>query len=153
SPMSEEKRKEVLTELEKSGQVFTDTPRGVVWPATETEKFFVLAADEAWAKAEEGRKSYPEQLAQYNQTLQFVIAPHVDIGLVFVFAVGSLAAYAIVLGGWSSNNKYSFLGGMRSTAQLISYEIPMGLSVLGIFLVTGSLNIEKIIDFQAHQGG
>src|ERR1700754_5039299 len=67
---------------------------------------------------------------------QFVIAPHVDIGVVFILAVGSLAVYAIVLGGWSSNNKYSLLGSLRSSAQLISYEIPMGMSVLGVFLVT-----------------
>src|SRR5262245_26254396 len=149
TPLSEEKRKELLAELQKSDQVFTDTPRGAIWPATETEKFFVLAADEAWAQARpEERKSFPERLAEYNQTLQFVIAPHIDIGMVYVFAVGSLAAYAIVLGGWSSNNKYSFLGGMRSTAQLLSYEIPMGLSVLGVFLMAGSLNIERIVDFQ-----
>ncbi|MFO0843162.1 MAG: complex I subunit 1 family protein [Gemmataceae bacterium] len=75
-----------------------------------------------------------------------------DIGVVFVLAVGSLAAYGIVLGGWSSNNKYSFLGALRSSAQLISYEIPMGMSILGVFLVTGSLNAERIIDHQAHQG-
>ena len=84
--------------------------------------------------------------------MQWVIAPHVDIGIVFVFAVGSLAVYAIVLGGWSSNNKYSFLGALRSSAQLISYEIPLGLSVLGVFFVTGSLNLERIIEYQHTHG-
>src|SRR5919108_424005 len=79
-------------------------------------------------------------------------APQVDIGIVFVFAIGSLAVYAIVLGGWSSSNKYSFLGSLRSSAQLISYEIPMGLSVLGVFLVSGSLNLERIIDYQVRHG-
>ena len=74
---------------------------------------------------------------------QFVIAPGVDIGILFTFAVGSLAAYAIVLGGWSSNNKYSLLGAMRSSAQLISYEIPLGMSVVGVVLVSGSLNLER----------
>lgn len=83
---------------------------------------------------------------------QFVIAPGIDIGIVFVFAVGSLAVYSIILGGWASNNKYSMLGALRSSAQVISYEIPLGTSVLGVVLVTGSLNLEKIIQFQADQG-
>src|SRR5207253_6506056 len=76
---------------------------------------------------------------------QFVIAPGIDIGIVFIFAVSSLAVYAIILGGWSANNKYSLLGGLRSSAQVISYEIPLGLSVLGVIVLTGSLNLEWII--------
>ena len=83
---------------------------------------------------------------------QFVIAPRVDIGIVFVFAVTSLTVYAIILGGWSSNNKYSFIGGLRSSAQLVSYEIPMGMSVLGVILLTGSLSLERIIDHQVAGG-
>jgi NADH-quinone oxidoreductase subunit H len=83
---------------------------------------------------------------------QFVIAPHVDIGILFTFAVSSLAVYGIVLGGWSSNSKYSFLGCLRSSAQLISYEIPMGLSILGIVLFAGSLNLERIIGQQVRDG-
>jgi NADH-quinone oxidoreductase subunit H len=71
---------------------------------------------------------------------------------VFVFAVTSLTVYAIILGGWASNNKYSFLGGLRSSAQLISYEIPMGMSILGVVLFTGSLNLENIIAHQALGG-
>jgi NADH-quinone oxidoreductase subunit H len=82
----------------------------------------------------------------------FVIAPHVDIGIVFIFAVTSLAVYAVILGGWASNNKYSFLGGLRSSAQLVSYEIPLGMSILGVVLLTGSLNLEKIIAQQATGG-
>src|SRR5262249_42599988 len=62
----------------------------------------------------------------------FVIAPEVDIGIVFVLAITSLTVYAIVLGGWASNSKYSFLGAIRSSAQLISYEIPMAMAILGI---------------------
>src|SRR5437016_3083795 len=81
---------------------------------------------------------------------QFVIAPGVDIGIVFVFAVTSLTVYAIILGGWSSNSKYSLLGALRSSAQLISYEIPMGMSILGVVLLAGSLNLEQIIDHQAN---
>jgi NADH-quinone oxidoreductase subunit H len=81
---------------------------------------------------------------------QFVIAPNVDIGFVFVFAVSSITVYAIILSGWAANNKYSFLGGLRSSAQFVSYEIPMGMSVLGIVLVTGSLNLERIIERQVN---
>jgi NADH-quinone oxidoreductase subunit H len=88
----------------------------------------------------------------YQDTYQFVIAPRVDIGILFIFAVTSLTVYAIILGGWSSNNKYSFIGGLRSSAQLISYEIPMAMSVIGIVLLSGSLNLEQIIGRQA-QGG
>jgi NADH-quinone oxidoreductase subunit H len=88
----------------------------------------------------------------YKSTYQFVIAPNVDIGIVFIFAITSLTVYAIILGGWSSNNKYSFIGGLRSSAQLVSYEIPMAMSVLGIILMTGSLNLERVINHQV-QGG
>jgi NADH-quinone oxidoreductase subunit H len=93
---------------------------------------------------------YPTKYAAYRNTYQFVIAPRLDIGIVFVFAVGSLAVYGVVLGGWASNNKYSFLGALRSSAQLVSYEIPMGMSILGVVLFAGSLNLEQIIDQQTH---
>lgn len=83
---------------------------------------------------------------------EFVIAPGVDIGILFVFAVGSLNVYGVVLGGWASNNKYSFLGSLRSSAQLISYEIPMATAVLGIIILTGSLNLEEIVGRQATRG-
>ncbi len=89
---------------------------------------------------------------QERSNYEFVIAPHVDIGILFVFAVTSLTVYAIILSGWASNNKYSFIGGLRSSAQLVSYEIPMGMSVLGVILLTGSLNLEQVIDHQAHHG-
>jgi NADH-quinone oxidoreductase subunit H len=91
-----------------------------------------------------GTPGYEAKLAEY----QFVITPRADIGIVFVFAIGSLAVYAVILGGWSSNNKYSFLGALRSSAQIVSYEIPMGMSILGVVLLTGSLNLEHIIQPQ-----
>lgn len=84
--------------------------------------------------------------------LRFIIAPNVDIGIVFVFAVGSLAVYGVILGGWASNNKYSALGSLRAAAQVISYEIPLGLSVLGVVLLSGTLNLERILDQQAEGG-
>lgn len=94
----------------------------------------------------------PTQTAKNASVFPFVIAHDVDVGIVFIFAVTSLTVYAVILGGWSSNNKYSFLGGLRSSAQLVSYEIPMGLSVLGVVLLTGSLNLEKILGRQADGG-
>jgi NADH-quinone oxidoreductase subunit H len=83
---------------------------------------------------------------------QFVIAPGIDIGILWVFAVSSLAVYGVILGGWSANSKYSFLGSLRSSAQLISYEIPLGLSIVGVLLWTGSLNLERIIAYQVQHG-
>ncbi len=131
-----------------------DPPRPV-WPQTKEEEKVVLAADEEHAR-QTGGKTYEQQLKEYKQTdfehIQFVIAPHVDIGIVFNFAIGSLAVYGIVLGGWSSNSKYSMLGALILSAQLISYEIPLGMSVLGVMLVTGSLNLEKIIGYQINHG-
>jgi len=84
--------------------------------------------------------------------IRFIIAPNVDIGLVFIFAVGSLAVYGVILGGWASNNKYSALGSLRAAAQVISYEIPLGLSALGVVLLSGSLNLEQILTQQAQAG-
>jgi NADH-quinone oxidoreductase subunit H len=84
--------------------------------------------------------------------LRFIIAPNIDIGLVFIFAVGSLGVYGVILGGWASNNKYSALGSLRASAQVVSYEIPLGLSVLGVVLLSGSLNLEKILADQAQAG-
>ncbi|MGH7201030.1 MAG: NADH-quinone oxidoreductase subunit NuoH, partial [Planctomycetaceae bacterium] len=83
---------------------------------------------------------------------RFIIAPQVDLGIVFVFAVTSLAVYGIITGGWSSNNKYSALGALRSSAQVVSYEIPLGMSVLGVALLGGTLNLERIIAQQADGG-
>lgn len=108
-----------------------------------------LEAEKDWTSK---NPEFAAEVAKYNDTVQFVVAPHVDIGIVFVFAVGSLAAYALILGGWSSNNKYSLLGALRSSAQLISYEIPMGMSILGVVLLTGSLNLEKILEYQYAHG-
>jgi NADH-quinone oxidoreductase subunit H len=89
----------------------------------------------------------------YRETPQIVIAPGVDVGILFTFAVSSLAVYGIILGGWSSNNKYSLLGALRSSAQIISYEIPMGTAILAVLLYAGSLNLEKVIDSQVGARG
>ncbi|MFH1844511.1 MAG: complex I subunit 1 family protein [bacterium] len=74
-----------------------------------------------------------------------LIVADLDTGILFVLAVASLGTYGIVLGGWSSNNKYSFLGGVRSAAQMISYEISMGLALMGILLIFSSLRLTDIV--------
>ncbi|EMO72264.1 NADH-quinone oxidoreductase subunit NuoH [Leptospira santarosai] len=73
-----------------------------------------------------------------------------DTGILFLFAISSLAVYGIIIAGWASNNKYSLLGAIRSTAQMISYELPLGMSVVSIVILTGSL---KLTDISASQAG
>ena len=72
----------------------------------------------------------------------------VSIGVLYFFAVGSIAFYGLLLGGWASGSKYSFLGAMRSAAQLISYEVAMGLSLLGVIMMSGSLSLVDIVRAQ-----
>jgi NADH-quinone oxidoreductase subunit H len=87
-----------------------------------------------------------------GQPIELVVAPGVDVGMIYVFALSSIAVYGVILGGWASNNKYSFLGGLRSSAQLIAYEIPLGLGILGVVLAAGSLRLDRIILEQAETG-
>jgi len=74
---------------------------------------------------------------------------NVNVALLYTLAILSLNVYGIVLGGWSSGNKYSFLGGMRSSAQMISYELAMGMSVIGVVLLGGSLNFNDLVQAQS----
>jgi len=91
-------------------------------------------------------------VSQQPGTFPFVIAPGVDLGLVFIFAITSLSVYSIILGGWASNNKYSALGALRASAQVVSYEIPLGMSVVGLALLSRSMNLETILEQQAAAG-
>ncbi len=84
--------------------------------------------------------------------IQLVVAPGIHVGLLFVFAMGSIAVYGVILGGWASNNKYSFLGALRSSAQLIAYELPLGLGILGVVATAGTLDLQRIITTQAETG-
>src|SRR4051794_33672913 len=83
-----------------------------------------------------------------GQRVDFQIAPSVDIGILYILAIGSLGVYGVILAGWASNSKYSFIGGLRSSAQLISYEIPLGMSILGMVLLAGSLDLNAIVNWQ-----
>ena len=81
-----------------------------------------------------------------------MVIANVDVGVLWVFAVSSLGVYGIVLAGWSSNSKYPFLGGMRSSSQMISYELSLGLSVIPIFMICGTLNLPDIVKYQIEHG-
>jgi NADH-quinone oxidoreductase subunit H len=81
-------------------------------------------------------------------TIPLVIA-HFDIGLLYVLGITSVGVYGIALAGWSSNNKYSLMGGLRASAQMISYELALGLSLIGVIMVTGTLDLAQIVDQQS----
>ncbi len=83
-----------------------------------------------------------------DKQVELVVAPNVNVAVLYVFALSSIAVYGVILGGWASNNKYSFLGGLRSSAQLIAYELPLGLGLLGVVLASGSMNLSSIIEAQ-----
>jgi len=84
----------------------------------------------------------------FGHTITLSVA-NVNVGLLYTLAILSLNVYGIVLGGWASGNKYAFLGGMRSTAQMISYELAMGLSIIGVVLLAGTLNMNEVIAAQS----
>ena len=90
---------------------------------------------------------FGESIKIFGRTVNLVVA-NIDVGLLFVFAIGSMNVYGIVLAGWSSNNKYSLLGGLRSSAQMISYELTMGLSIIGVLMLAGSLSMLDIVRAQ-----
>ena len=81
-----------------------------------------------------------------------MVIANIDAGPLFIFAISSLGVYGIVLAGWSANSKYPFLGAIRSTSQMISYELALGLSVVPIFMLLGKLNLVDIVDYQVLNG-
>src|SRR5512141_2215414 len=83
-----------------------------------------------------------------NSKNPMVIAD-LNVGILYTFGIVSLGVYGIVLAGYAANSKYPFLGGIRSSAQMISYEIAMGLSVVPVFLIVGGLNLSQVVDYQS----
>src|SRR2546422_8481123 len=83
---------------------------------------------------------------------QKMVIADLDVGVLYTFGIVSLAVYGIVLAGYAANSKYPFLGGIRSSAQLISYEIAMGMSVVPIFLIVGGLRLTDVVQYQAGGG-
>ncbi|TKB89513.1 MAG: NADH-quinone oxidoreductase subunit NuoH [Nitrospira sp.] len=80
----------------------------------------------------------------------FVVAD-LNVGVLFFLAMSSLAAYSVIIGGWASNNKFAFLGSLRAIAQLLSYEVFMGISLMGAVILAGSFNLSDIVNAQQHQ--
>src|SRR6059036_450695 len=83
---------------------------------------------------------------------QKMVIADLNVGILYSFGIVSLGVYGIVLAGYAANSKYPFLGGIRSSAQMISYEIAMGMSVIPVFLLVGNLNLSKVIKYQADHG-
>jgi NADH-quinone oxidoreductase subunit H len=93
----------------------------------------------------------PDTVHLFGHDIYLGIAPpDVNIGILALFAITAMGVYGVALAGWSSNNKYSLFGGLRSSAQMISYELALTMSVVGVLLMAGSFNLKDIINAQAH---
>lgn len=90
---------------------------------------------------------FGDTIVLFGETIKLQIAT-VNIGILYILAMTSLGVYGVTLSGWSSNSKYSLLGGLRSSAQMLSYELAMGLSVVGVVMIAGTLELDKIVEAQ-----
>ncbi len=132
-------------------------PHGILQPIADGLKLF-LKEDITPTNVDRGLFMLAPIMAFVPALLTFAVIPvgphlmisNVNIGLVYILSVSSLGIFGIIMGGWASNNKYALLGGLRSAAQMISYEIPLGLSVIGVLMYSGSLSMTKIV--MAQQG-
>ena len=91
---------------------------------------------------------FGDSVTLFGQKIDLVISD-INVGILFVFAVTSLGVYGVVMAGWSSNSKYSLLGALRSSAQMISYEVSYGLSIVGVLMLSGTLNLMEIVKNQS----
>ncbi|MBW1838894.1 MAG: NADH-quinone oxidoreductase subunit NuoH [Deltaproteobacteria bacterium] len=91
---------------------------------------------------------FGNELTLFGKTIPLRIAD-VNIGILYIFALSSLSVYGLTLAGWSSNNKYSLMGGLRASAQMISYELAAGLSIIGVLMLTSSLSMVEIVNGQS----
>jgi len=120
-----------------------------VTPAHVRKIFYVLAPAIALMPAILNIAVIPFGSTLGNPNNKMVLA-NLNVGILYTFGFVSLGVYSIVLAGYAANSKYPFLGGIRSSAQMISYEISMGMSVIPVFLLVGSLNLNDVIGYQAH---
>jgi NADH-quinone oxidoreductase subunit H len=90
---------------------------------------------------------FGDRITVFGQSIDLVISDF-NMGILYVFAITSLGVYGLVLAGWSSNNKYSLLGGLRSSAQMISYEVSLALSLIGVLMIAESLSLVNIVEAQ-----
>ena len=90
---------------------------------------------------------FGDRITLFGQDVKLMIAD-VNIGVLYILAMTSMGVYGVTLSGWASNNKYSLLGGLRSSAQMISYELSMGLSVVAVIMVAGTLRLDRIVELQ-----
>ena len=74
-----------------------------------------------------------------------MVLANINVGILYLFAISSLSVYGIIMGGWASNSKYPFLGAIRSAAQMVSYEVSIGIIIINVLLCVGSLNLNKIV--------
>ncbi len=94
----------------------------------------------------------PLQIAAYYDTAAGQVFD-VNVGVLYILAMSSLGVYGIVLAGWASNSKYSLMGGLRASAQMISYELAAGLSIISVFMLSGTLSLTQIVNLQSGFGG
>lgn len=130
-------------------------PFGILQPVADVIKLF---AKEDWIPPFADRPVFimAPTVVVTTVLLSFAVVPFapgiviadLNIGLLFFLAMSSLGVYSVILGGWASNSKYSLLGGMRAAAQMLSYEVFMGLSLMGVVVLAGSLNLSEIVEAQ-----
>lgn len=94
----------------------------------------------------------PLQIASYFDTTAGKVFD-INVGVLYILAMSSLGVYGIVLAGWASNSKYSLMGGLRSSAQMISYELSAGIAIISVFMLSGTLSLNKIVELQSGMGG
>ncbi len=116
-------------------------------PSQADKEIFLLAPILSLALSLMGWVIVPVESVMENSYILKSIAD-INLGLLYMAAISSLAVYGIILGGWSSNSKYAFLGSLRSAAQMVSYEVSLGLILMTILLCVGSLNLTEIVYFQ-----
>lgn len=131
-------------------------PFGVLIVLADTIKLFFK---EDWIPPFADRKIFviAPAIVMISALMGFVVIPfspgfmvsNLNIGVLFFLAASSMGAYSIILGGWASNNKYALLGAMRGAAQMISYEVFMGLSIMGVVILSGSFSLHTIVEAQA----